>query len=708
MEYISDRITDYEQWKLGSIALISAPTGSGKSRFVFEKLLKNAVRQKKHLVYLCNRKTLENQMSEQYCVKRLNCMESDFSEEELQYLHIFTYQHCEQTHQFPDFVLPEKTIKLSKSDTYKERLKNKNNIVDQEIGRNILYAKDILYYIFDEAHYLISDALFNSNTNYWSANKLRQSHSISVLITATPEPLLCYLEESRMENNVLYNKIVTGLGISSDSLKEDFSKETVFQSAYDVYNKRRIRLNELREPTNKDEIEREARAVSMIMGGISPNSQIDRRISDDVEYKFLSERAIQNHMNRMNHPFQYGFDFVDSTVQNYTQWNNYFFAKDKDHIYFFDNDYTYVKEFYFDDYKNLIDIIAKSNEKWLLFVDYKIDGETLKTILSYLGCSAVFINSENKNNYKDGCKQTFNQIAQNERFDCKVLIATKVLDCGVSLHDPDLRNIVIAQSNQATFVQMLGRKRAERHESINLYIKAYSPNDINHLRSNYEYKLNLMMSYFMVKNKKAVDESLYSKIKDATKKEESQLFVEKRHTQDIDGYVKNSELSNTAYIQLLYSLKQFVETLREYRISGDPTCYLQKQLHWIGKEYDIKRWVGYVAFSEYLHQMTSAGWLDEQEQLDFSCKCLSYIKKLPRTLLSDSMKVYVEEYINNGSGQNLPRKFKPNYWIEHFGMNYHIERKQKYSDNRKIYWKVVEGKHIKRTADKSGDSQAST
>ncbi len=159
MVYISDRITDYEQWRVGSISLISAPTGSGKSRFVFDKLLKNAIKQRKHMVYLCNRKTLENQMSEQYGVKRLNCMESNFSEEELQYLHIFTYQHCEQTRQFPDFVLPEKKGKLSKSDTYKEQLKNENSTIEPNEESRILYSKDILYYIFDEAHYLISDAL---------------------------------------------------------------------------------------------------------------------------------------------------------------------------------------------------------------------------------------------------------------------------------------------------------------------------------------------------------------------------------------------------------------------------------------------------------------------------------------------------------------------------------------------------------------------
>ena len=405
-------------------------------------------------------------------------------------------------------------------------------------------------------------------------------------------------------------------------------------------------------------------------------------------------------MNRMNHPFQYGFDFIDSTMRNYTQWNNYFFTREKDHIYFFENDYGHVKEYYFDNYEKIIDLIVNSDDRWLVFVDYKSDGETLKTILRHLGCSAVFIHSGNKNNYKDGVKQVFDQIARHEQFDCKVLIATNVLDCGISLHDPNLRNIVIAQSNQTTFVQMLGRKRMQPNESINLFIKAYCPNDINHLRSKTEYRLSLMMNYFMVKNKKKRDESLCSKIKDASNKDLVKLFVEKRHVDDVDDYIKNTDLSNTAYIQLLYSLKQFVETLQKYRISADPSCYLQKQLRWIGKEYNIERWVGYHEFSEYLGTMISAGWLDEEAQLAFAHECLSYITKLPRMLLSDSMKRYVDEYISNGEKQRLPRSFKPNYWLSYLELPYHIERKQKYSDNRKIYWKVVEGKHIKKTADK--------
>ncbi len=53
-KYISDIITDYLTWRPGCAYFISAQTGTGKSTFVFEKLLKNAVRQNKYIIYLCN------------------------------------------------------------------------------------------------------------------------------------------------------------------------------------------------------------------------------------------------------------------------------------------------------------------------------------------------------------------------------------------------------------------------------------------------------------------------------------------------------------------------------------------------------------------------------------------------------------------------------------------------------------------------------
>lgn len=63
MKYITDIIKDdYKEWPIGSMVFISSPTGSGKSTFIIDKLLSEAQRQKKYLVYIANRKIIDRQI----------------------------------------------------------------------------------------------------------------------------------------------------------------------------------------------------------------------------------------------------------------------------------------------------------------------------------------------------------------------------------------------------------------------------------------------------------------------------------------------------------------------------------------------------------------------------------------------------------------------------------------------------------------------
>ena len=52
----------------------------------------------------------------------------------------------------------------------------------------------------------------------------------------------------------------------------------------------------------------------------------------------------------------------------------------------------------------------------------------------------------------------------------KVLITTSVLDNGVSVHDADVENVVIATDSMLSFIQMLGRIRSESSVQCNLYL----------------------------------------------------------------------------------------------------------------------------------------------------------------------------------------------------------------------------------------------
>ena len=49
------------------------------------------------------------------------------------------------------------------------------------------------------------------------------------------------------------------------------------------------------------------------------------------------------------------------------------------------------------------------------------------------------------------------QLVVGHRILPKVLITTSVLDNGVSVHDTDVGNVVIATDSKLSFIQMLGR-----------------------------------------------------------------------------------------------------------------------------------------------------------------------------------------------------------------------------------------------------------
>lgn len=100
-------------------------------------------------------------------------------------------------------------------------------------------------------------------------------------------------------------------------------------------------------------------------------------------------------------------------------------------------DYSYINVKYF---KNDLDIIInsikndKTDEKWLVFVSKKVDGELIQKSLGDEISS--FIKSRTKS-------KELESIVTKSSFNKKVLIATKVLDNGINIEDDKLTNIVV-------------------------------------------------------------------------------------------------------------------------------------------------------------------------------------------------------------------------------------------------------------------------
>lgn len=195
--FVTDLIGDsYKNWKIGDKIIIASPTGSGKSAFILQSLLPYAMKQGKHVVYICNRKILNDQPTVESRKQIESILETtELTEEEIHSIHVTTYQHCETANSFPYFTIPPDLSGMSREARALAEASNTPPATK-------LPPEDILYYVFDEDHYFLSDALFNSNTNYWCGKKYKDT--ISVFLTATYEPLVCFLMRLRTD---IYNEV---------------------------------------------------------------------------------------------------------------------------------------------------------------------------------------------------------------------------------------------------------------------------------------------------------------------------------------------------------------------------------------------------------------------------------------------------------------------------------------------------------------------
>ncbi|MCD7996981.1 MAG: DEAD/DEAH box helicase family protein [Clostridiales bacterium] len=151
-------------------------------------------------------------------------------------------------------------------------------------------------------------------------------------------------------------------------------------------------------------------------------------------------------------------------------------------LFDFERDYGYLDVVFFNNKKDIIKRIEEDDSdcKWIIFTSQKEEG---KQIFQCLGDKmASYLDSETK---KDESAEVFEFLVDNQKFDKKVLIATKVLDVGVNIWDKKLATIVIDSMNMTDFVQMIGRKRINKNENVKVYIKMPSSQSLGHKLGGY-------------------------------------------------------------------------------------------------------------------------------------------------------------------------------------------------------------------------------
>lgn len=159
------------------------------------------------------------------------------------------------------------------------------------------------------------------------------------------------------------------------------------------------------------------------------------------------------------------------------------------------------------DMDSLCKTIAETEGKSLIFIDNKEMANDIryKLINKYhiLAKDIAVLNADNLENPEN--QELVETLAIAHRLKPKVLITSSVLDNGVSVHDPDVRRVAIITDSKISFIQMLGRIRAESSEKCDLYFLIRPASYFKNRKEQYE----KLTTFFGSVNAKDVQQNPY-------------------------------------------------------------------------------------------------------------------------------------------------------------------------------------------------------
>ena len=271
---------------------------------------------------------------------------------------------------------------------------------------------------------------------------------------------------------------------------------------------------------------------------------------------------------------------------------------------------------YFYNYEDLYEVInANKKDKGLIFVPSKELGENLK---KRFGEDAVFISADSKGS------DVWYQLLDKEQLPCRVLITTSVLDCGVNIHDEDLKHVVIPFEDRVTFIQALGRVRFKDRPNFTLYVKAIDKKRLNGLI----YRNCELLSLAEEIRKTRCFNSYVDRFRlDSDRTKSALLYL------DYDNHYKFNSLFYHKLLRQERQYKELVADIDQYAGSAFPRLVHQ----WLGQPdaYDERNWLGYDSTEktkqdllEFLKQYSGRVLEDAESQQEFSENVHSFYQKI--------------------------------------------------------------------------------
>lgn len=657
-KYVKDIIGDeYLKWKdnTDKRVIINSHTASGKTTFVFETLLPDAIRNGKTIVYLCNRNALKEQLKKE---KYEGTIEVDGKPYNVfDYIYIVSYQYCETVKSFPDFDIDINNLLSLEPEMYCKK------------SKVAIRSRDVLYYVFDEAHYFIADSTYNEKASFWYNQKLKSKHSTYVFMTATPESLYLFFHyKDALTFEDVLNQFIFAKNREYELIEKLFYLDEFYTLNY------------------------------------------------EEQVKQLEEEIAKCNWTNIFLKLQ---ESLNDLIGNFSKYN--------DEFYFYEQDKSYddYECFYFSQYENLTSRIIKSDEKWLVFVDSKDDGRYLQKRLNqqYQKASkknpkaykkfATFISSNSVKREKSRAKQEFDMLTDTEQFESRVLIATSVLDNGINIKDIAVNNIVIAQANKSEFIQMIGRLRKEPKQKVNLFIKCLCYNKINALST--QAKENIINTiifecFYRSKFRYNQDWEVIQRVNQTAefdkKRNELLSTINKNRIPNIfifppverDNFYKASEkidvlenitINKSVFIDSLYSLYLYTNAVMHNEEEKQPqNFYLKKQLEWLNKSYDERKWVEYIdaitQISAIIEENENKEYMERNEYIDFKTKVLTYALSLPEEWASEKVLKNRSRYVEDKERE--PSLKTINSILSGLKIPYKLCSKVVYAKERRTVW----------------------
>lgn len=251
--------------------------------------------------------------------------------------------------------------------------------------------------------------------------------------------------------------------------------------------------------------------------------------------------------------------------------------------YRLEEDYTFCNVRYLEKIQQVPALIADDqdpNSKWLVFVSSVREGNVILKGLKDLELTDAFLLTKETVMSERG-KIISDQLVCTHTFDCKVLISTLVLEAGVSVCEPNVKNIVNLHYLRETFIQTLGRKRMQDNENLNVYI-------LNRNAQFWAGKQNFCMQ--ILKEYQAMRcNSMYD-----LQKHIAMRLLATAGNELLKTFVYYDEVYRFNYISILKAEqdKQFYSSLLT-KCQEDGRSYIKEQLSWMGLEntYSEENWV---------------------------------------------------------------------------------------------------------------------